>query len=116
MNLMYIIRETALMMGFTFVVGIAFTYVLKGMTFFFSRFGGCGLSDWMGRSRVWARAYRMNLIRTYRSIWSLDCEDDGSPEGAAQNGLAEYHFGNPRDGEKQDAEMKRLYELHHGKI
>ena len=100
MNLMYIIRETALMMGFTF----------------FSRFGGCGLSDWMGRSRVWARAYRMNLIRTYRSIWSLDCEDDGSPEGAAQNGLAEYHFGNPRDGEKQDAEMKRLYELHHGKI
>ena len=103
MNLMYIIRETALMMGFTFVVGIAFAYVLKGMTFFFSRFGGCGLSDWMGRSRVWARAYRMNLIRTYRSIWSLDCED-------------EYHFGNPRDGEKQDAEMKRLYELHHGKI
>ena len=67
---MYIIRETALMMGFTFVVGIAFAYVLKGMTFFFSRFGGCGLSDWMGRSRVWARAYRMNLIRTYRSIWS----------------------------------------------
>ena len=56
MNLMYIIRETALMMGFTFVVGIAFAYVLKGMTFFFSRFGGCGLSDWMGRSRVWARA------------------------------------------------------------
>ena len=52
MNLMYIIRETALMMGFTFVVGIAFAYVLKGMTFFFSRFGGCGLSDWMGRSRV----------------------------------------------------------------
>ena len=43
MNLMYIIRETALMMGFTFVVGIAFAYVLKGMTFFFSRFGGCGL-------------------------------------------------------------------------
>ena len=40
MNLMYIIRETALMMGFTFVVGIAFAYVLKGMTFFFSRFGG----------------------------------------------------------------------------
>lgn len=33
MNLMYIIQETALMMGFTFIVGIAFAYVLKGMTF-----------------------------------------------------------------------------------
>ena len=72
MDLMHMIGETSLMMGFTFVVGIAFAYVLKGMTFFCSRFGGCGLSDWMGRSRVWARAYRMNLIRTYRSIWSLD--------------------------------------------
>jgi len=113
---MYIIRETALMMGFTFVVGIAFAYVLKGMTFFFSRFGGCGLSDWMGRSRVWARAYRMNLIRTYRSIWSLDCEDDGSPEGAAQNGLAEYHFGNSGESSKEDGNMNGLYEFHHGKI
>ena len=113
---MYIIRETALMIGFTFVVGIAFAYVLKGMTFFFSRFGGCSLSDWMGRSRVWARAYRMNLIRTYRSIWSLDCEDDGSPEGAVQNGLAEYHFGNSGESSKEDGNMNGLYEFHHGKI
>lgn len=29
MNLLYIIRETLLMMGFTFVVGIVFAYVLK---------------------------------------------------------------------------------------
>ena len=116
MNLMNIIQETALMMGFTFIVGIAFAYVLKGMTFFFSRFSGEGLSVWMGRGRVWARAYRMNLTHTYRNIWSLACTDDGSPEGAAQDGLAEYHFGNLRDGEKLDTEMSRLYELHHGKI
>ena len=101
MNLMYIIQETALMMGFTFIVGIAFAYVLKGMTFFFSRFSGEGLSVWMGRGR---------------NIWSLACTDDGSPEGAAQDGLAEYHFGNLRNGEKLDTEMSRLYELHHGKV
>ena len=102
MNLMYIIEETALMMGFTFIVGMAFAYVLKGMTFFFSR--------------VWTRAYRMNLTHTYRYIWSVTRTDDGSPDETAQDGLAEYHFGNLRDAGKQDAEMSRLYELHHGKI
>ena len=44
MNLLYIIEETALMMGFTFIVGIAFAYVLKGMTFLFSHFGGKSIS------------------------------------------------------------------------
>ena len=86
------------------------------MTFFFSRFGGCGLPTGWAGAGYGPGPTAMNLIRTYRSIWSLDCEDDGSPEGAAQGGLAEYHFRKSRDGEKQDAEMKRLYELHHGKI
>ena len=37
MDLMHMIGETSLMMGFTFIVGMAFAYVLKLMTFFFSR-------------------------------------------------------------------------------
>ena len=36
MNLSYIIEETLLMAGFTFIVGIAFAYALKLTTFFFS--------------------------------------------------------------------------------
>ena len=116
MNLMYIIEETALMMGFTFIVRIAFAYVLKGMTFFFSRLSGEGLSAWMKKGRVWTRAYRMNLTHTYRYIWSVTRTGDGSPDETAQDGLAEYHFGNLRDAGKQDDEMSRLYELHHGKI
>lgn len=35
MNLSYIIGETLLMAGFTFIVGIAFAYALKLTTFFF---------------------------------------------------------------------------------
>lgn len=92
MNLMYIIQETALMMGFTFIVGIAFAYVLKGMTFFFSRFSGEGLSVWMGRGRVWARAYHMNLTHTYRNIWSLACMDDGSPGGCGAGRTGRVSF------------------------
>lgn len=34
MDLMHMIGETSLMMGFTFIVGMAFAYVLKLMTFF----------------------------------------------------------------------------------
>ena len=30
--------------------------------------------------------------------------------------LAEYHFGNPEETTGQDADMRRLYEFHHGKI
>ena len=46
MNLSYIIEETLLMAGFTFIVGIAFAYALKLTTFFFSRLSGEGLSAW----------------------------------------------------------------------
>lgn len=128
MNLLYIIEETALMMGFTFIVGIAFAYVLKLMTFFFSRLGGKEISASMERGRIWLRAYRMDLTRTYRYIWSATRTDDGSladmaqgEEGMAetartQDGLAEYHFGNLLKAGTQDPEMSCLYELHHGKI
>ena len=128
MNLLYIIKETALMMGFTFIVGIAFAYVLKGMTFCFSHLDGKHVSVWMGKSRVWARAYRMDLTHTYRYIWSVTRTDDGvlsemapgeeakAEAVRAQDGLTEYHFGNLRNAGKQDTEMSCLYELHHGKI
>ena len=128
MNLLYIIEETALMMGFTFIVGIAFAYVLKLMTFFFSRLGGKEISASMERGRIWLRAYRMDLTRTYRYIWSATRTDDGSLADMAQgeeamaetartqDGLAEYHFGNLLKAGTQDPEMSCVYELHHGKI
>ena len=128
MNLLYIIEETALMMGFTFIVGIAFAYVLKLMTFFFSRLGGKEISASMERGRIWLRAYRMDLTRSYRYIWSATRTDGGSLADMAQgeeamaetartqDGLAEYHFGNLLKAGTQDPEMSCLYELHHGKI
>ena len=53
MTLTYIIRETLLMMGFTFVVGVAFAYVLKLMTLFFSYLNGEDLPSLVRRSRIW---------------------------------------------------------------
>ena len=52
MTLTYIIRETLLMMGFTFVVGVAFAYVLKLMTLFFSYLNGEDLPSLVRRSRI----------------------------------------------------------------
>ena len=48
MNLSYIIGETLLMAGFTFIVGIAFAYALKLTTFFFSRLNGHDLPGLYG--------------------------------------------------------------------
>ena len=61
MNLSYIIEETLLMAGFTFIVGIAFAYALKLTTFFFSRLNGHDLPVLLRKSRIWERAYRMNV-------------------------------------------------------
>lgn len=124
MNLSYIILETLLMMGFTFIVGIAFAYVLKLMILLFSRLNGEGLSVMAGK----ARAYFAELARTYDYIRSVIRTDDGSmgempldPDTKdetilAMNGMAEYHFGNLAEPSKKDTEMNLLYELHHGKI
>ena len=64
------IEETSLMMGFTFIVGIAFAYVLKLMTFFFSRLNGTEMSALLRKGRIWGRAYRMDIARTDRYIRS----------------------------------------------
>ena len=56
MNLSYIIEETLLMAGFTFIVGIAFAYALKLTTFFFSRLNGHDLPVLLRKSRIWERA------------------------------------------------------------
>ena len=58
------IGETSLMMGFTFIVGMAFAYVLKLMTFFFSRLNGTEISALLRKGRIWGRAYRMDIART----------------------------------------------------
>ncbi len=65
------IGETSLMMGFTFIVGMAFAYVLKLMTFFFSRLNGTEISALLRKGRIWGRAYRMDIARTDRYIRSV---------------------------------------------
>ena len=65
------IGETSLMMGFTFIVGMAFAYVPKLMTFFFSRLNGTEISALLRKGRIWGRAYRMDIARTDRYIRSV---------------------------------------------
>ena len=115
MNLSYIIEETLLMAGFTFIVGIAF---------FFSRLNGHDLPVLLRKSRIWERAYRMNVAHTYRYIRSIARNDDPQKRPAATDAcmirtmqeLAEYHFGNSGESSKEDGNMNGLYEFHHGKI
>ena len=127
MTLMYIIQETLLMMGFTFLVGIAFAYLLKAMTLFFSLFIGGNLPSMLHKNYVWRRAYRINVVHSYNYIRSFSRDKEfikmlsqnSDKEVAAtltMDNLAEYHFGNTDAGSKQDSEMNRLYEFHYGKI
>ena len=131
MNLSYIIEETLLMAGFTFIVGIAFAYALKLTTFFFSRLNGHDLPVLLRKSRIWERAYRMNVAHTYRYIHSIARNDDPQKRTCAcrhqyniiprnvirtMQELAEYHFGNSGESSKEDGNMNGLYEFHHGKI
>ena len=120
MDLMHMIGETSLMMGFTFIVGMAFAYVLKLMTFFFSRLNGTEISALLRKGRIWGRAYRMDIARTDRYIRSVArIGGGGFPHpgaGQAMGALAEYHPRTPGDAARQDSEMTRLYELHHGTV
>ena len=93
------IGETSLMMGFTFIVGMAFAYVLKLMTFFFSRLNGTEISA---------------LLRKVARIGGDVSADPDADH--AMDALAEYHLGTPGDAARQDSEMTRLYELHHGTV
>ena len=111
------IGETSLMMGFTFIVGMAFAYVLKLMTFFFSRLNGTEISALLRKGRIWGRAYRMDIARTDRYIRSVARIGGDDPDADhAMDALAEYHLGTPGDAARQDSEMTRLYELHHGTV
>ena len=110
------IGETSLMMGFTFIVGMAFAYVLKLMTFFFSRLNGTEISALLRKGRIWGRAYRMDIARTDRYIRSVARIGGDVSADHAMDALAEYHLGTPGDAARQDSEMTRLYELHHGTV
>ena len=106
------IGETSLMMGFTFIVGMAFAYVLKLMTFFFSRLNGTEISALLRKGRIWGRAYRY-----IRSVARIGGDVSADPDADhAMDALAEYHLGTPGDAARQDSEMTRLYELHHGTV
>ena len=101
MDLMHMIGETSLMMGFTFIVGMAFAYVLKLMTFFFSRLNGTEISALLRKGRIWGRAYRMDIARTdryIRSVARIGGDVSADPDADhAMDALAEYHLGTPGD-------------------
>ena len=100
------IGETSLMMGFTFIVGMAFAYVLKLMTFFFSRLNGTEISALLRKGRIWGRAYRMDIARTDRYIRSVArIGGDVSAPTAAGHGMgrgAEKPHGPPREDAPRD--------------
>lgn len=124
MNLSYIIGETLLMAGFTFIVGIAFAYALKLTTFFFSRLNGHDLPVLL-RKRPHMGTRLPHERRPHLPIHLLDRRnDDPQKRPAATDAcmirtmqeLAEYHFGNSGESSKEDGNMNGLYEFHHGKI
>ena len=114
------IGETSLMMGFTFIVGMAFAYVPKLMTFFFSRLNGTEISALLRKGRIWGRAYRMDIARTDRYIRSVaPIGGGGSAAPDADQALGArggYHPRPPRGAPPPDRAMTRLYELHHGTV
>ena len=124
MNLIYIIQETLLMMGFTFVVGITFAYALKLMTLFFSNLSKENLPVMVAKGRGYCVkvAHTYNYIRTF--TWEEHFVTKQTPDSNVKEDtvfhsmtrLAEYHFGSLRDLTKQDTEMNQLYEMHNGKI
>ena len=124
MNLSYIIGETLLMAGFTFIVGIAFAYALKLTTFFFSRLNGHDLPVLLRKSRH-PGTRLPHERRPHLPIHPLDRpQRRPSKRPAATDAcmirtmqeLAEYHFGNSGESSKEDGNMNGLYEFHHGKI
>lgn len=115
------IGETSLMMGFTFIVGMAFAYVLKLMTFFFSRLNGTEISALLRKGQAYGAApTAWDIARTDRYIRSspgIGGDVSADPDADhAMDALAEYHLGTPGDAARQDSEMTRLYELHHGTV
>ena len=72
MTLWYIIHETLVMMGFTFLVGIAFAYLLKLLTLFFNHTNKDELSATIWHLRVRVRAYRMTMNHVYSIYWDKD--------------------------------------------
>ena len=65
-------------------------------------------------------AYRMDIARTdryIRSVARIGGDVSADPDADhAMDALAEYHLGTPGDAARQDSEMTRLYELHHGTV
>lgn len=116
------------MMGFTFIIGIAFAYVLKLMIFTFSNFSEKGFAAFTGQVKDWTHNYSDNLRHTYESIWATMRPDDKVMRVMpldtetkdetiyGMNGMAEYHFGNLADPAANAPQLNVNYELHHGKI
>jgi hypothetical protein len=61
----------------------------------------------------------MYMTKTYDLINFILITGDVSADpdaDHAMDALAEYHLGTPGDAARQDSEMTRLYELHHGTV
>ena len=100
MTLWYIIHETLVMMGFTFLVGIAFAYLLKLLTLFFNHTNKDELSATIWHLRVRVRAYRMTMNHVYSIYWD--------------NKLVDSIPSDPEEREEQIRSIDNLIEFHHG--
>ncbi len=126
MSLSYVIRETMLMMGFTFLVGMVFAYIIKLLVFiFFDRKGVRELAD---QYRAVSRSNRMEMARIRKAVRLMDGSqdtsllnyvledrnDDNRQKIKDLEKLAAFHYGDHGE-QKGDEEMNSLYEFH-GKV
>lgn len=114
------IGETSLMMGFTFIVGMAFAYVLKLMTFFFSRLNGTEISALLRKAAYGAAPTAWTLrVPTATSVRSPGSAGTFPPIRMRTMRWTLWPnttSATPGDAARQDSEMTRLYELHHGTV
>ena len=62
------------------------------------------------------KAYDRRYFDTWYRQRSLGGKAALTRKVALAVALAEYHLGTPGDAARQDSEMTRLYELHHGTV
>ncbi len=131
MGIAEVVKETMLMMGFTFLVGMALAFLIKAMIGLFFFLDGKGISGLATQYRAISRSNRMEMARIRKAVKLMDgspdtsllnyvLEDRNTDPGRQQqkdlDRLASFHTGDRQAKAKKDEEMDRLYEFHHGEV